>query len=514
MLESFSFDMTLVDQADDPFGIVSSGSFVAPDALTCEAWNPALLGNLGTGIAIADKFWYDDGFFEPSADSRQDEASQEWMLFCPGSHEFWEAALIRDDRITVEYTGPGEAVAGFSTTEYRLAGSGDLAITAGTVLLGPDGWPVRVEMRGTVPGGVFSFFDAAESDEPTDFELTIELSNIGGAQIVRSPDGTIMVGPNGDAIATIEPLPDISPDLGAAVESIRGTACHEDWTLSWINQGSNIERLGFVEISTVSQSEEFESVNNIVPGMSLAGLGWQATTGAPVDDLALLHLEILMNHRAPVMAFLDWVGAMHPDMSKDGDHYLALETNSGETLASWNGYEVTYANGEVTEWPYHYFLAMPHNDQALDGLSYAEAQSFLIEWSTQMVEISQGLEQTDPQAAVNLESAVRDLDRAKAVACLALATAWSRADNAAQTGSDPTDHYIDEIAAQHALLAIEYVELLEHHLDRPRIDWLRGDNLDLRMTHHTGDETTGTAIFFIADLLTEALTFVNPDSWL
>ena len=521
VLDSFSFESSMLDVEGDPFGGVSSGEFVMPDAVWCDAGNPAFVSSsMGVGTAIGDSFWFDDGFLGAEPDDRGGDNSQEWLEFCPGAAEYWEHPVFLDERFISTFEGSGDPIVAFDTYVYALgSNTDDLVVDQGRVWLTEAGWPIRVEITGSVIGGVFTFIDrdgelAEEGELSTEmvpFVIELTLSGFGGAQVVRAPDGSETVGPLGEAVASVPDTIPASGQLAGRMEDAGDTRCVMSDSLIEIIAGRDLETL---QLSTVQTSAVDGNLTQTVSGMAGGGIGTQVTTRAQGED-ALLHAEFLFNHWAPIAALSDWLGLVPPEIARDGELHISIADGTGEEsteIAAWNGTEIVYSDETAAEVSYHVYLAMPEPDLALTPTSEQQARSRLEDWTNAAFDAASGLRSGELQAALDLESLYRDLGDTKRLACTLLATAWTAADSAMTGGAADPALFVDEVAAQHTLLAIEYVAILGDYLHQPHIDWLRADNINLDTGLLAGD-TTGTVLQFFSDLLAEALYYSNPTAF-
>jgi hypothetical protein len=516
VLDSFSFAMSMVDTDAEAFGIVSNGDFVMPDAVACDAGNPAFVSSsMGVGTGIRDLFWFDDGFFGAEPEDRGGDSAREWFDFCPGAPEYWDHPIFLDQRFTSVLDGAVDSVDGFDTDVYVLGSkSEDLVVDDGRVWLTKDGWPIRVEITGSVAGGVFTFFDrdgelAADGDLSTEmvpFVIQLSLGGFNGAQVVRAPDGSETVGPLADPTVSVPATIPPSGELAERIDDASDTVCATSDSLTWIIAERDLED---IELSTISTSIVDGNLTQTTSGMAGGGLGTQVTTQAE-DDLASLQADLLFNHRAPMAALSDWLDWLPPEIAEDGELHFSIAdgTDKDSTeIASWNGAVITYPDGTSLEAPYHGYLAKPEPLLALSTTAEQQARSRLEDWTKAALEVTDGLRVGVLQAAVDLEALYEDLDDTKSLACTVLATAWTAAD--AVGSGQHADLFLDEIALQHTLLAIEYTSVLGEYLDQPRLDWLRADNINLETGMLAGD-TTGTVLQFFADLLAEALLYSDP----
>ena len=524
VLSSFDFRLFMLDMEDEPFGIVSGGVFVAPDAVSCDAGNPSFVSpSLGVGTAIGTQFWFDDGFFADEPSGRSEEFAVEWLSGCPGAPEYWDTPIFLDDRFSSHYDGPGEEIGGFETWIYALSSnSTDLELDDGRVWLTEAGWPIKTVITGSVMGGVFSFFDfdgdgsseeLAESMVP--FEIELEITGADGAQVVRAPDGSLTVGPLNDPVVSVASPPQPSPSLATAMEYAYQTPCYELDTLTSLITVDELDSLRVSQINQLSGSDS--GITTVTPGMAGGGLGNQVSSSA-VEDLASIHAEILFNHRAPLIGLFDWLDWVPPDMERDGKPHLTLVAPRGadvaetSVIASWNGEVVTYGDGTGQERTYHVYLAVPESGQRLAAADETEVASILADWRSEATDAAGGVLEQDLQGAINLEFIYQNRDSVKQQACALLFSAWARSDAAIKADVDATSALVEEAAAQHLLLALEYLDLLGGYLDQPEIDWLRTEGVDFStgFVDALDGDTPGFVITFWTDLFLEALTFSDP----
>ncbi len=525
-LSSFSFHLSMLNTDEEPFGIVSAGVFVAPDAVSCDAGNPAFLSpSLGVGTAIGSEFWFDDGLFPGEPSARSDEFAVEWLAACPGAAEYWASPIFLDDRFSADFVGEGEEIGGYTTYIYELSSvSSELELGEAKVWLTDELWPINLRIEGSVLGGVFTFFDPDDIEPDEDlansmvpFEIELNITGVNGAQVVRAPDESVTVGPLNDPVVTVGEPPTVTSSLATAMTAASDTACYQEDSLSLI---VTADELGSLQVSQIQQSSQDGDLNfnMITPGMAGGGIGTQVTSSAP-SDVALRHAEILFNHRAPIFALTDWLGWVPPEMEQDGEAYISLVTpgegESGESsvIASWNGRSITRSDGSVEERSYHDYLAFPDESLGLDAESDAEVQTILSEWTTDTWEAAAGLLEHDLQSATNLEYLYNNRDVIRQQACALLGTAWVRSDTTLTADQeDPTAVLLEEAAAQHLMLSLEYLDLLGGYLDEPEVDWLRAEGIDLDTGFLAGD-TPGTIISFWTNMLLEALTLSDPAAW-
>jgi hypothetical protein len=518
-LDSFAFELMMIDPADDNYGITAAGVFVSPDAVSCDVGNPAFISSsMGVGTGIGDAFWFDDGFSGAIEEPRSSESSQEWLEWCPGALEFWEQPVFLDERFASTFDGPGETIDGYETFVYSVESvSDDLIVDEGRVWLTDQGWPIQIEITGSIVGGVFALLIDLESGDDVELStdmvpihIVMAIGDVDESHIVRAPDGSQTVGPHGDITASVSTTVPASGELAAALDQAAESLCVTIDSPSEIIDGADLETL---ELSKVQSTLVDGNINQITPGMTNS-LGLQVTTTSEAQ-VADLQTELLFNHRAPIAALSDWTGYVPAEWARDGELYFSLTSGTDEdakVVSSWNGAEVTLQDGSTITRPYHFYLAVPEPELGLSPSAERGARRRLDDWIDAAATVVDASAPTGPQAMANLEALYQDLDATKRLACAVLGTAWTASDEAISNdapAADRFDRIIEEVTVQETLLAIEYVNVLGTYLDQPRIDWLRADGLDLDTGYLSGD-TTGTVLRFFTDLLSEAIFFSDP----
>jgi hypothetical protein len=393
-----------------------------------------------------------------------------------------------------------------------------------TVWLTEEHWPIRVLINGSVQGGVFSFFDV-EDIEPDEelafsmvpFEIELTISAVDSAQVVRSPDGSATVGPLNDPVVTVGTDAATSDRLASAMSAASESVCYQENSVSAIVAAHPLDSLQVSQIQQSSQEGDLD-FNMVTPGMAGGGIGNQVTSSA-TDDIAAIHAEMLFNHRAPVFALTDWLDWVPPEMEEDGEAYMSLvapadgDSDEAELVASWNGQTITKADGSTEERSYHTYMAVPDETLGLDAETEDEARSLVATWRTDTLEAGAGLLQRDLQSATNLEYLYEHRDPIRQQACALLGTAWVNSDTVLTGGiEDPSTVLLDEVAAQHLMLSLDYLDLLGGYLNEPEIDWLRAEGIDLD-TGFFAEDNPGTIINFWTNMLLEALALSDPDAY-
>lgn len=514
VLDSYDFALSITEEGSDAPNLELRGSFVAPDALTCRFRSPGTVGSyIGTATAIDDSYWWEDGLALPAGVPRSGDSAHEDLALCPGAPEFWQEPKFLAEDFTWETTGAGDDVNGYRTTVLE-ATSEKFEVASAMMWVADAGWPIRLALDLVGNGGAFTFFDAdgdptATDKDPIHFSVDLEISAPDGPQIVRSPDGTIRVGPHTKPVPTAPDLPAVIGNLKGAANIAFGTDCNQVPTD--ILLGRELEDLA---LNTVQTRVTDGNLTQYFPGMAWGGLGELIETEA-TEETGLVLANMLFNHRAPLAALVDWTGVLPPDWSSNGALSIGIvERFTGQPwFATWDGYTVTYSDGTTEDVPYHGYLAAPPDNLSVSSQMASEAHEYLADWIALVGDITAKLRSGDVQAAADLRGLVVHLDLTRRVACVALADAFAKAAALYGTGTaESVRALLDEVAVQHVLLTIEYVDMLTDYLKNPAIDWLLGDDLSLTTTF-SSDSTTGTVLYFVNDLIAEAIFLTDPANY-
>lgn len=205
---------------------------------------------------------------------------------------------------------------------------------------------------------------------------------------------------------------------------------------------------------------------------------WPFTTASP--DLAKVHAQLFANHQRVVASlgvFLD--SPVEVLIDGTGDPLI----NPPESIiATWDGFEIVYSDGETISFP----AVGPLRDPEPRLVVSQEARLLVWEridaWVTELLGAID-IEADPPwHAVLGLEAA--DLSSSMVpLLCVALATEWrisneeSSATLLAELRNDPSI-FFRELAVQELLLATEYLQTIEEHLNQPDVDWFRAENVD------------------------------------
>lgn len=535
--ESFRFESLLIDDPDtEPDGLATTGVAITPDALTCKLANPVYFMNpvFAEAFALGDQFWLEDGFGSVGLPSdRADDYAIDALVVCPGAREFWEEPFFLTEPFILTYVGPDEQIAGVPTGRFSVStDDSPVDLSEGSVWITEDGVPIRVRLAGHIEGGVFALVAPDDEDLLTDripFEYHLDIFDIDvGSLMVRSPDGSVSAGPLGPIVSSIEPPPRPSPALAEKIDEAMDTDCVRFPTFRKQGQGITTDLTAFEFTDTAARFEDLQlgtvftrTEAGPLASQNYSGMqygGWPIVpvqTGA-TEDVARMHAMLLFNHRAPLLALADLLGLAPDAWLLDGQPAVVIETTDG-TLSSdstgfarWDGYDVYFADGTVEAFEYPVFLAVGAPELAPSRAVVAEARVRLEDWTAAATDIVDGLPTGDLQAAANLRDLFDKQTETRALACIVLADDWITSAKAFQSGTMTTSELVPEVALQHLLLAMEYVDILGVYLQQPDIDWLRGDQVDMS-TPFLGPDTTGTVVNFFTGLLEEALLFADPE---
>lgn len=537
--DSFRFQSRLLDVFDErsATGIATGGVAVGPEAVQCTLGNPAYVSPvLGEATAIGEQYWFGDDFVRSGPNDRQ--SGGETLRLCPGASEFWEGAFFLQEPFQANYIGPGEEVAGLPTSVFALsADDPSVVVDQGSVWVAGGGVPLKVELAGTVDGGVGRWADSSVqwmiSSEPASgvvaFEFQLELSDVEGtALMVRSPDGTEVAGPIGPIEVSIAQPPPLSAALAAEVDLAQDTPCfgwptfssdsrRSELSVNYLTGTALATAFDELELGTVfvkSQNPDLGSITVANPGMAEGGWPTSPVVTGAEGSVARTHAYLLFNHRAPLLAFLEWAGFRPSNWFGDGPRLAVLEQGSvseSSQIARFDGNTLEFMGSEedITFW---HFLAFPMFEHQPADAAVKEARDRLEDWKADVERILPGLEEGDLQAAADLQFLFDRREEIRALACIAITGANSDAERAITAGTANAETFISEISLQHLALAGEYVEVLGYYMDRPEVDWMKASGV-VMSTSMGQPDTAGTFVGFFADLLEEALFWSDPSSY-
>jgi len=520
LLDGFRFVARIVDLGgpDGPDGLVTEGVFVAPDAVSCLVGDPASFAgqSLGTITAIGTSGWFDDGFGTPDVDRRSDDFVLEGLEICPGAVEFWEAPLFSGGGFDLGEASSSEDIEGFPVTRIDLvAVDDDVVLETAAIWVTEAGWPIRLSVAGSAPGGSRRFI-GVETDEHdlVDFELSYELSGIDEAGLsVRAPDGSTVAGPIGDYVAQLPEFEALAPEILAAIRAARGTDCATG-NLQWITMEPLRAQAGLGHISRHYEDPELPGVNfiNTLTFAQSAGYDSQIFTTAD-EDLAKQHADLYFTHLAPVAVLFGYLGPT-PDVPLDDDGLLdfamwAPGSGDGppERVATWDGMEVTFADGTRFEASFFYYLHVPPGGDELGPSARVDAWARAEAWIAWIEDALTLLPDADPIAVANLEALVEELDYLNALGCALLGS--SVATIAANEGNETVDMLFAYSRAQAFLLYLDYVGVMVNYMELGEVDWLTADGLVLRNDEILPDDSAGEYLSFMRNAMRDALQMVE-----
>jgi hypothetical protein len=253
----------------------------------------------------------------------------------------------------------------------------------------------------------------------------------------------------------------------------------------------------------------------VATGLLFTGEYPVVTTDDP--DLALVHAQLYMNHMRSFAALSSWIAApsdvvVYQGSLSDigGDDF---EPSDLDVLATWglppgSTSMGNYAQELRFEWegverntplPWDSMLRPPVPDLVVDEDTRKEAWEAAEERLGELAPIVHGITET---AAPQLEHTSQDFGVLEGLFCVLLATEQQIAED--ETGNhvdDPAwlqEHmalFFREIAAQEALLALEYLDVIVAHLSQPDVDWLRTPDVDLSQDMTDGSTSTTEFVF-------------------
>lgn len=507
VLNSFSFQRVwfATDEEGGEYGRAVTGEHVYPDAAYCRIDQPSFNGwvLLVMLTAIGDTVWLDDGFFGMNESNR--ESQTDFLSGCPASVEFWDSPPFLHESLKLESLNVIEEIGGRSTTKLKVTSNAeDLVVESGHLWVTDQGWPIKFEMVGSGKGEAFNaLFGVSGEGAPdhADFEFAFEISEVNsGALFVRSPDGSVMVGPIGEVTADVtrfEPNSGLEAVIsvhapGACTDRVPATAA----ILSDLGTADP----GFDDIFVTSTIEGTSIESNVVGTFVKSSLDERFRTTAE-PRVAELHAELHFNHYRSIAAFWYLTGSPLA--------FIAEDAEGAEV--SWDFDLLTRFDGTTEQtdyWYYHRILS--DVETLLEGAEYTEGWAYAATWAGEMDRVLADLPSTHPQAVADLKVLSEDFEGVEGLFCALLATGWVQA---AQTFDTEGNAYVaanpdvlfDEIASQQLLLVLEYVELITGRLSSPAVDWFEGPDVNFERT--TFDSITSDAeyINILSDAARDAL---------
>jgi hypothetical protein len=533
LTEGFRYELAAFNETEDgPDGLLVGGVFVAPDATTCTLANPAMVSpTLGTLIVSGDSAWWDDGFINLGAQDRADWVDD--LTLCPGAPEFWATPFWTRSGLTLEATDAEEEINGTPTRRVDIvAAGGDMDLTAGAMWVTTNGYPLRVQIEGSVAGGVDRFIGADEiGSEAVQVRIRFEILEIDAAALaVRDPGGALLAGPLGDVTPTITALGSIPESVSSRAAAARGGLCFRLNNVASILGDYEIADLSLSSIFAEEHDPAFASLVNIYGGLPQNPLQ-QMTTSAE-GSTAVSHVRLYFRSITPLVALGDWTGLIPTPWTNEAGTAILISVAAGTSrnagddpeppLAVWDGSTIRWA--EPTAYPgqetaaehevtYHGFLRLPQPELEMSDNAVEAAHAWMRPWINDVAEALRLVPDGDFEALANLRAlAARHAD-VTAVACALLGTAWVHSDaafNAPTPREEVVGRFADEVAAQNLLLFLEYVEVIVNHLERPGVDWLEGEDTNLRRGLLAGD-TDATFLQFFANAALSLGGLTTPD---
>ena len=267
-------------------------------------------------------------------------------------------------------------------------------------------------------------------------------------------------------------------------------------------QDLQADRIGGV-ITTAAGDSELVTVST---SLMFQGVPY---TFSDDDAVALAHAKLLMNH---MRSYVDLGALIH----RPGETWLARATlaEDGTTDASsdpwaddlayavWPSNEeygygeqlFVRANGEFAPTPFHYDSLIRHRDPGL-VVGPSDLDRAWEEVDATMAPVKDIADAWDLQAVPGLEPLLADIDELEALLCVIVATEWQQAqdvieDQGEDWVAENSQVLYDYVAAQEALLALEYVRVVAAHMQEPEVDWLRAPDVDESSNQFDGVTST------------------------
>ena len=536
-VSSFRFSLAMFDVTEDGFdGPVFEGVFAAPDGVTCTVSNPAFLApTIGTWIASGDSAWFDDSFHEADEQPRSDESVIDGLIVCPGATEFWTAPFWTSDLMELTNTGSRDVLDEVALTLVDIDGVDDLpGRLVGQMWVTEQGWPVRVEIDGAIPGGVSSLLDpgddegaGAEDVEPIEVSIELELTDIDSPSIaVRSPRGVIVAGPFGEIVPAVEREAELPVDVARAAAEARTTDCFFQEVMPFLVGDATLEELALDKVWSMDRlaGDDGEDLGNVTissPGLPASPNRLMATDAE--GETRVRHVEVYLRHIAPVVAFASWTGAIPTGWADSDDLMVVVETRSGDKIVSWDGFTLTWAEETALtgfapslthELSFHGIMPTRPQETVLTEDNAQIAWEWMDRWVGDVESTFDGLRAGDLQALADFEALYGERHVARSVGCALVAygfVATNEAFDAEAPFGEVVESIAHEIAGQNALVFNEYVEVLGSHLEQT--DWLMSDDIDLRVPLLAGP-TDGRFIAFFTNAAASLVPVSNPDDLL
>ena len=494
VLDGFRFTATALDD-DGEAGLVASGVFVAPDAVECTIGNPAWMSpRLGTLTAIGSSAWWNDAM----GTTPQARGDIWGLMNCPGAPEFWELPLMSMVSGGVFALGdsvPAEEIEGFATDLFTLSSlDPTVVLDEASLWVTDEGWPIKMQVHGTAPGGVVAV-RGEEADDPVTpkaFALGFELTDINAASlVVRAPDGSAMAGPIGGVEVSLPDLGAPSPELQAAIDSSLRQGCVTTNTPLTTLEPLGMEAgLGHLEV--VGTMEGFEGATQVNPSTFV--------TTSPEDRVVTTderaearraHALLFFSYIAPVVTFFSGFDALEYSslpLDADGRLDLAVWSAADEDaprVATWDGETIEFEDGSILEIPapdlMHTAYGALLSDTVLEE-GWNRVQAF----AAAAVQVVPGIWTGDPQALTDMRAIGDQLEEMRALGCALLGHHWQLMEDFIQSGSGDTNTALalaaSEQKAQSLLLFLDYLQVIVRYLEGPDVDWLEAEGVVLEDT--------------------------------
>lgn len=493
VLDGFRFTATALDD-DAEAGLVSAGMFVAPDAVQCAIGNPAwMYPTLGTITAIGDIAWWEDSMGARSPEPRSEQLGEPGEV-CAGAVEFWDLPLMAAGVLALGDEAGSDEIEGYAVTVFTLISlDPQVVLDQASLWVTEEGWPIKMEVHGTAPGGVMGV-RGLEPEDPTTpkaFALGFELTDINeGSLMVRSPDGSVVAGPIGEVVSSLPEFAAPSPELQAAIDEARGQGCAATNLPLSILEPLGLEA-GLGQFSVVSSSPAIEGTIQQTTGTFMPpDPADRVVTSAADDPTRFAHADLVFAQMAPmVWVFTSFQGLTSPfAVDANGRLDFAVWAGTAEDasrVATWDGETVRYADGTTAEVASVDLLHRNTTGVTLTDPAVAEAWDRVDAFATAALEAARSVATGDPQALADLRAIDSQLDDWNALGCALLGHAWTTTENWIQSGGDSggtLELYVAEAKAESLLLLFDYLEVMVSYLERPEVDWLEADGVVLEDT--------------------------------
>lgn len=298
-----------------------------------------------------------------------------------------------------------------------------------------------------------------------------------------SPEGIAAVTSTSSFTSTTEPVTTTSPitaaeELEAALLAAEETDCFfENATRDILAQID--DDMGADDMGLYGDSDGVSYVFYGWLGSRSAGPSWWPFTTAS-SDLAKIHAQLFANHQRVVASlgvFLD--SPVEVWIDGTGDPLINPPEN---VIATWDGFEIAYSDGETITFPAVGPLRDPDAQLAMSQAARLLVWERIDSWVTELNGVID-IEADPPwDAVLGLEAGDPSTSMVPLL-CVALATEWRISDEEssatllAELQNDPSI-FFRELAVQELFLLTEYLQVTEEHLSQPGVDWFRGEGVD------------------------------------